>query len=119
MLLKTREETAQMIEELSVETAEVDKVRAVVAAEEAGAQKAADESGAIKAECERELGKVTPILEAAVGALDTLDPADIAVVKSMKNPPIGIKVVMEAVCIMLEVKPVRESDGTGRYVFPL
>lgn len=41
-----------------------------------------------------------PILEAALAALNTLTPADIAVVKTMKNPPKGIKLVMEAVCIL-------------------
>lgn len=41
-----------------------------------------------------------PILESALAALNTLTPADIAVVKTMKNPPKGIKLVMEAVCIL-------------------
>lgn len=41
-----------------------------------------------------------PILEAALAALNTLTPADISVVKTMKNPPKGIKLVMEAVCII-------------------
>lgn len=41
-----------------------------------------------------------PILEAALSALNTLTPADITIVKAMKNPPKGVKLVMEAVCIV-------------------
>jgi dynein heavy chain len=32
-------------------------------------------------------------LEAALQALDTLKPADITIVKSMKHPPAGVKMV--------------------------
>lgn len=42
-----------------------------------------------------------PALEAAMEALNTLKPADITVVKSMKNPPYGVKLVMEAVRIFI------------------
>ncbi|KAH8862796.1 Dynein heavy chain 3, axonemal [Schistosoma japonicum] len=42
--------------------------------------------------------------------------ADITLVKSMKNPPSVVKLVMEAVCIMLNEKADRKPDGTGRMV---
>lgn len=41
-----------------------------------------------------------PALNAAVAALDTLKQNDISLVKAMANPPNGVKLVMEAVCIM-------------------
>ena len=41
-----------------------------------------------------------PALEAAVAALDTLKASDITLVRSMNNPPQGVKMVMEAVCIL-------------------
>lgn len=41
-----------------------------------------------------------PILNAANAALNTLTPPDIVIVKTMKNPPAGVKLVMEAVCIL-------------------
>lgn len=47
---------------------------------------------------------------AALAALDTLKPADITLVKSMKNPPAAVKVVLAAVCVMKEVKPDRVND---------
>lgn len=42
-----------------------------------------------------------PALDAAMQALNTLKPADITLVKSMKNPPYGVKLVMEAVSLKL------------------
>lgn len=41
-----------------------------------------------------------PALNAAIAALDTLKQNDISLVKAMANPPNGVKLVMEAVCIM-------------------
>ena len=46
-----------------------------------------------------------PLLESALSALNTLTKADITEVKSMKSPPAPVKVVMEAVCQMLGIKP--------------
>lgn len=54
-----------------------------------------------------------PILNAALAALNTLTPADIAVIKTMKNPPKGIKLVMEAVCILKDVKPEKIPAPSG------
>lgn len=38
--------------------------------------------------------------------------------KSMKNPPSGVKLVMAAVCVMKEAKPDKIADpaGTGKKV---
>ena len=41
-----------------------------------------------------------PALNAAVSALDTLKQQDISLVKSMANPPSGVRLVMEAICIL-------------------
>lgn len=55
---------------------------------------------AIKDDCDADLAVAMPILESAMAALNTLTPADITIVKTMKNPPKGVKLVMEAVCIL-------------------
>ena len=54
----------------------------------------------------------------AIEALKTLTPADIAVVRVMLKPPAGVKLVVEAVAIMLKVQPVKvmATDGvTARW----
>ncbi|KAK7490596.1 hypothetical protein BaRGS_00018199, partial [Batillaria attramentaria] len=37
-------------------------------------------------------------------------PADITVVKSMQNPPAGVKLVMSAVCVMMSIPPQKVPD---------
>lgn len=41
-----------------------------------------------------------PALNAAVSALDTLKQQDISLVKAMTSPPAGVRMVMEAICIL-------------------
>lgn len=60
----------------------------------------AAEAKEIRAECDADLQEVMPILDAANAALNTLTPQDIQIVKSMKRPPAGVRLVMEAVCIL-------------------
>lgn len=55
-----------------------------------------------------------PAMNAAISALDTLKQNDISLVKTMTNPPNGVKLVMEAVCIMKGLKPEKKVDGTGK-----
>jgi dynein heavy chain len=51
-----------------------------------------------------------PALEAAKSALDTIKPADIVIVKTMNNPPVGVKVVMSAICVLKLIPPEKIND---------
>ena len=51
-------------------------------------------------ECESKLEEAMPAMNAAISALNTLKQNDITIVKTMTNPPIGVRMVMEAVCIL-------------------
>lgn len=52
-----------------------------------------------------------------VAALNTLKPADITVVRTMRSPPAGVKLVMAAVCVMLSIPPLRVEDpASGKKV---
>ena len=42
-----------------------------------------------------------------------IQPADITIVKSMKSPPAGVKLVMAAVCVMKDIKPEKVNDPSG------
>ena len=81
--------------------------------EEAVANEQAASAQSLKDECEAELAEAIPALEAAIAALDTLKPADITIVKSMKSPPDGVKLVMAAVCVMKDIKPEKINDPSG------
>jgi dynein heavy chain len=51
-----------------------------------------------------------PALEAAKEALNTIKPSDIGIVKAMNNPPLGVKVVMAAVCVIKLIPPEKIND---------
>jgi dynein heavy chain len=112
-LIKTKEETDKIMIQIEAETKDVQEVRKVVQADEAVATEKAKSASKIKEECENDLAEALPALESALAALDTLKAADITVIKSMKSPPNGVKVVMEAVCIMKDIKPVKIPDPAG------
>lgn len=104
------EETERIMVNIERETAEAEKKKEVVGADEAAANEAAASAQAIKDDCESDLQEAIPALDAALSALDTLKPADITVVKSMKNPPLGVKLVLEAVCVIKGIKADRKTD---------
>ncbi len=82
----------------------------IVACDEALANEAAAAAQAIRDDCENDLAEAIPALQSAVSALDTLNPSDITVVKTMKNPAPIVKFVVEAVCVMKGVQPERRPD---------
>jgi dynein heavy chain len=109
-LVKTQGETDIIMIQIEKESKEVQITKNIVQADEVVASAKAAEATAMKVECEAQLAEAIPALSAAVAALNTLKPADITVLKSMKSPPSGVKLVMEAVCVMRDVKPVKIPD---------
>ncbi|KAK9406180.1 hypothetical protein NXF25_004954 [Crotalus adamanteus] len=112
-LEQAKVDNAAMMKIIEKESAEVEaKSKTVKVDEELATEKAA-EAQALKNECESDLAEAIPALEAALAALDTLKPADITIVKSMKNPPSGVKLVMAAICVMKDIKPEKIADPSG------
>uniref|UniRef100_A0A6I8MZ31 Dynein axonemal heavy chain 3 n=1 Tax=Ornithorhynchus anatinus TaxID=9258 RepID=A0A6I8MZ31_ORNAN len=112
-LIQTSEETEKMMVKIEEETVEADAKKALVSADEKEANAAAAVSQGIKDECEGDLAEAMPALEAALAALDTLNPSDITLVKSMQNPPGPVKLIMESICVMKGMKPERKPDPSG------
>ncbi|MFT7804825.1 dynein heavy chain 12, axonemal [Arapaima gigas] len=111
-------ENTRMMEVIEVESVQVEAKSKVVRVDEEMATLKANEAQALKNECESDLAEAIPALEAALSALDTLKPSDVTIVKSMKNPPSGVKLVMAAVCVMKDIKPEKINDpaGTGQKI---
>ncbi|XP_026981187.1 dynein axonemal heavy chain 7 [Sagmatias obliquidens] len=107
---KEVDEMMIIIERESVEVAKTEKI---VKADETIANEQAMAAKAIKDECDADLAGALPVLESALAALDTLTAQDITVIKSMKSPPAGVKLVMEAVCILKGIKADKIPDPTG------
>ena len=117
-LVKAQKETDAAMVVIEKSSREVAEQETIVKADEAVANEQAMAAKAIKDECDSDLAEAIPILNSALKALDTLSPSDITVVKSMKSPPAGVKLVMEAVCILKGEKADRIPDpgGSGKKV---
>jgi len=94
-LVKTSEETDKLMIKIESETVDVEAKKELVAADEAVMNEAAAASQSIKDDCENDLAEATPALEAALSALDTIKPADISMVKAMRNPPAAVRLVLD------------------------
>ena len=94
------EQVQEMVAKVEKESADVAEVEKIVMADEEVANEQAADAQAIKDECDANLAEAMPILESALAALNTLTPADVTIIKTMKSPPKGIRLVMEAVCIL-------------------
>ncbi|XP_050526602.1 dynein axonemal heavy chain 12 isoform X2 [Daktulosphaira vitifoliae] len=109
-LQKAQKDTEEMMIIISRETVEVEKATARVQEDEKVANVQANAANELKTECEADLALAIPVLEDAIDALNTLKPADITLVKSMKNPPDVVKTVMAAVCVMKGEAPYKIPD---------
>jgi len=104
-LEKAQEATDILLGRLAIDKKEADKVRNIAMKDEAIAQQVAAEVEAIKEECQADLDSAMPAYEDAVKALDSLDKKSIQEVKSFAQPPPLVAFTLEAVCILLGVKP--------------
>uniref|UniRef100_A0A8B9E3V2 Dynein axonemal heavy chain 7 n=1 Tax=Anser cygnoides TaxID=8845 RepID=A0A8B9E3V2_ANSCY len=110
-LRQASKEVDEMMVVIQKESLEVAKTEKIVKADEAVANEQAMAAKAIKDDCDADLAQAMPCLEAALAALDTLTAQ---VFKSMKSPPAGVKLVMEAICILKGIKADRIPDPTAK-----
>lgn len=99
-LIVASKEVEVIVNQVERESLDVAEVEKVVKIDEAKAEEQAAAAMAIKAECDADLSEALPLLQTAQKALETINPADISFVKTMKNPPAAIKLVMEGVCML-------------------
>ena len=76
-----------------------------VGKEEAEASVMAAKAQEISDDAQRDLDEALPALEAALSSLRSLNKNDVIEVRAMTRPPQGVRMVIEAVCIMKGVKP--------------
>jgi len=110
VLIKTQGEVDEMIVQIGIDKEAAGITKDEVAKEEAAATIKATETKAIADDAQKDLDEALPALDAAVQCLAKLKKADLDEVKSLKTPPSGVKLTMEATCIMFGVKPVKIAD---------
>ncbi|KAL2745195.1 dynein axonemal heavy chain 1-like [Vespula maculifrons] len=99
--------TAKMIVQITKDTAEAEQTKAEAMKQEEVATKLKNENQIIRDEAEADLSEARPMLDAAEASLKALNKGDITEVKAMKRPPVGVLLVIEAMCIVNNVKPNR------------
>lgn len=85
--------------------------QAVIEREEEICMKQAKEATESKEQCQRELDIAMPALAAAIEALQKLSKSDITELNSMKSPPSGVVKVMEALCKMFKINPIKTKSA--------
>jgi len=110
VLVKTQGEVEAMIKQIAVDKESTKETMAAVAVEEAEAEKKAARTKEIADDAQKDLDEALPALDEAVECLNKLKKSDLDEVKSLKTPPKGVKLTMEAACIMFGIKPVMVTD---------
>ena len=66
----------------------------------------------MKEDCHQRLSVAEPYFEKAIKALRTLQQSDFVLMKSFQHPPPGVRLALEACCVMLGIKPkMVKKDG--------
>jgi dynein heavy chain len=105
VLQQKERETGELLVRVERDRADAAVRRDAAAADAAVAKTAREEVQVIKDDCQSELDQAMPAYYSAVKALQTLDKKSITEVKSYVNPPEMVDVTMQAVCILLHIKP--------------
>ncbi|KAF5403840.1 Dynein heavy chain axonemal [Paragonimus heterotremus] len=104
-LEKAVEESKVTMEEIARDSKIAEETKKVVAHEEQQALKKARECETIRDDAQRDLDEAMPALFESLEALKSLNKNDITEVRAMMRPPEGVRLVMETMCIMKDVKP--------------
>jgi dynein heavy chain len=104
------------MKQIAVDKVKAEEIRAVIVKEEGAASIKAEETKAIADDAKRDLDEALPALDAALESLKCLTKNDVIEVRSMQRPPDGVKLVIEAVCIMKGIKPKKIDGDKGKKV---
>ena len=67
----------------------------------------------IRNDCDAELTEVNAVIDGALDAIATLTQSEIAAVRGVKTPSNCLKLNMEVICILKNIKPDRIADPAG------
>lgn len=110
LLKQAAHETETSMLQIQQDKATAEETRIIVIREEGVAAKKAQETKAIAEDAQSDLEQAMPALMEATELLQQLNRNDIIEVRHFQRPPEGVKIVMEAVCIMLGEKPKKIVD---------
>lgn len=97
-LEKATIENKQLLVNLQANQKEADAKKTICQAEEKECNVTRDEANALRADCQKDLDRVLPLLDQASAALDKISQDDMTQLKSFVKPPPAAAIVMEGVC---------------------
>ncbi|XP_035886761.1 dynein heavy chain 1, axonemal isoform X2 [Phyllostomus discolor] len=115
LLEEAAKDTVLTMEQIKVDTNIAEETRKSVQAEEIKANEKARKAQIIADDAQKDLDEALPALDAALASLRNLNKNDVTEVRAMQRPPPGVKLVIEAVCILKGIKPKKvpgEKPGT-------
>ncbi|KAK7127569.1 hypothetical protein R3I93_020220 [Phoxinus phoxinus] len=104
-LEEAAKDTVVTMEKIKEDTVVAEETRVAVQAEEAKATEKARVAQAIADDAQKDLNEALPAMDAALASLQSLKKNDVVEVRAMQRPPQGVKLVIEAVCILKGIKP--------------
>lgn len=109
------DEVAKQIADVQTAQESVDEQREMVKKDELVVSDQSMQASDLFEHCKNIMEDVIPQMKEAEEALSSLTPADLASVRTMKNPPMPVKVVMEAICILRDIKPEKANASIEDY----
>ncbi|KAF4107339.1 dynein axonemal heavy chain 1 isoform X1 [Onychostoma macrolepis] len=104
-LEEAAKDTVITMEQIKEDTVVAEETRVAVQAEETKATEKARVAQAIADDAQKDLNEALPALDAALASLKSLKKNDVVEVRALQRPPQGVKLVIEAVCILKGIKP--------------
>ncbi|XP_063674391.1 dynein axonemal heavy chain 1-like isoform X3 [Bolinopsis microptera] len=115
MLEEATKDTEATMIQIDKDSVVAEQTREMVQKEESSASIMAEECKSIADDAQRDLNEALPALDAALKSLKSLNKNDVVEVRALQRPPNGVRMVIEAVCIMKAIKPkkVPHPDKAG------
>merc|ERR1719272_2468918 len=98
VLKQTSADTQELMVNIEQKQKEAKVTQAIVGKEEAECGQQAEEARVMKEDCQADLDKAIPALNAALDALKSLKKNDIVEIKSLKTPSEGVTTLSKAMC---------------------
>merc|ERR1711968_403596 len=104
VIVKSSKETEALMIVVKRDQEAADKQQAIVQKDVDAANEVARQVQEVQDDCQRDLDEALPAYYDSIKALDALDKKSIGEVKGFANPPDGVKLTMDAVCILFGKK---------------
>lgn len=109
------EKVAKQLSDVQLAQESVDEQREFVKKDETIVSEQSSTANDLSEHCKNIMEDFLPQMQEAEDAIQSLTPPDLTAVRTMKNPPIQVKLIMEAICILRDIKPEKVTVSLDDY----